>query len=471
MRKLFVLMKYASPQGKKGLYTIFFSVLMIGVLFYSLMGKTFEELLNKFGEKVLVASLTFSTTLFSVMFLLGISFYLSHSLVLEEEIELLLTMPIKRSTIVIYQMLMSLFYQSFVLIAMFLNFLMLSFLTKDLIPLMSGILHLFFLVFLGSILSIVFGKVLSQSAARRLSSVIQLLAVFGFLVIVNIPDFAASVGRFVASKWNFLAYPVLSHVKPIFLVYELLLTILSFLVFHRIAQKTVFEPITYVREREREVGEKKFPGRGFFKKDFITLVREERMVYFLFYPVGFGVLMTIVGSADFGLIFACGISALYNATMTAMLWRKEMEVWPLPKIFPVRVRDIVLSKVFVPSSLNTIVVSAYVVFLVFYQRRFLYLSFIPVCLSLYLLVSSIGLLLSKWEKAGQLANPAKVFSTPQVLLVQLLALGVVAVLGYVLSLGSYLLFILSLLSVVTGNVAGFVVIFRRFVARVEKFEL
>ncbi|KFZ21002.1 hypothetical protein LA10_09490 [Thermotoga neapolitana LA10] len=194
------------------------------------------------------------------------------------------------------------------------------------------------------------------------------------------------------------------------------------------------------------------------------------MVYFLFYPVGFGVLMTIVGSADFGLIFAVGISALYNATMTAMLWRKELEVWPLPRIFPVRLKDVVLSKVLVPSFLNTAVVSGYVIFLVFYQRQFLYLSFIPVCLSLYFFVSVVGLFLSKWEEAGQLANPAKVFSTPVVLLVQLLALGVVAALGYVLSLGAHLLFALALISVVVGSIGGFAAIFKRFVARVEKFE-
>ncbi|PLV56903.1 hypothetical protein [Thermotoga sp. SG1] len=468
MRELFVLMKYANPRGKKGLYAVIFTALMMGVLFYSLMGKTFEELLNRFGEEVFVASLTFSTTLFSVMFLLGISFYLSHSLVLEEEIEFLLTLPIRRSTIVIYQMLMSLFYQAFVLITMFLNLLMLSFLTRDLLPVLSGILHLFFLILLGSVLSIVFGRALNRSAARRLSSVVQLLAVFGFLVIVNVPDFATVAGKFFVSKWNVLSYPVLSHDRPIFLIHETLLAVLSFLLFYLASRKAAFEPVSY--EKKEEQKEKRFPGRGFFKKDFITLVREERMVYFLFYPVGFGVLMTIVGSADFGLIFASGISALYNATMTAMLWRKELEVWPLPRIFPVRLKDVVLSKVLVPSFLNTTVVSGYVIFLVFYQKQFLYLSFVPVCLSLYLFVSMVGLFLSKWEKTGQLANPAKVFSTPVVLLVQLLALGVVASLGYVLSLGSHLIFALALISVVVGSIGGFVATFRRFVNRVERFE-
>ncbi|MDK2785397.1 MAG: type transport system permease protein [Thermotoga sp.] len=468
MRELFVLMKYANPQGKKGLYAVLFTALMMGVLFYSLMGKTFEELLNRFGEEVFVASLTFSTTLFSMMFLLGISFYLSHSLVLEEEIEFLLTLPIRRSTVVIYQMLMSLFYQAFVLITMFLNLLMLSFLTRDPVPVLSGILHLFFLVFLGSALSIALGRILNRSMARRLSSVVQLLAVFGFLVIVNVPDFATVAGRFIVSKWNILAYPVLSHVRSIFLIHEALLVVLSFLAFYLVSQKAAFEPVAYGKREEQ--GKKRFPGRGFFKKDLITLFREERMVYFLFYPVGFGVLMTIVGSADFGLIFAVGISALYNATMTAMLWRKELEVWPLPRIFPVRLKDVVLSKVLVPSFLNTAVVSGYVIFLVFYQRQFLYLSFVPVCLSLYLFVSVVGLFLSKWEETGQLANPAKVFSTPVVLLVQLLALGVVAALGYVLSLGSHLLFALALISVVVGSIGGFAAIFKRFVARVEKFE-
>lgn len=468
MRELFVLMKYANPQGKKGLYAVLFTALMMGVLFYSLMGKTFEELLNRFGEEVFVASLTFSTTLFSMMFLLGISFYLSHSLVLEEEIEFLLTLPIRRSTVVIYQMLMSLFYQAFVLITMFLNLLMLSFLTRDPVPVLSGILHLFFLVFLGSALSIAFGRVLNRSAARRLSSVVQLLAVFGFLVIVNVPDFATVAGRFIVSKWNILAYPVLSHVRSIFLIHEALLVVLSFLAFYLVSQKAAFEPVAYGKREEQ--GKKRFPGKGFFKKDLITLLREERSLYLLLYPIGFGVLMTFVGSPDFGLIFAIGIAALYNATMSAMLWRKEMEVWPLPKVLPVKTSEVMISKILVSSLLNSAVVSAFVIFLAVYQKRVFYIFFVPASLSLFLLVSALGLLLSKWEKTGSLTNPAKVFSGPEILLLQLVAIGVVGVLGYALSTGSHLMFFLILLATVVGSVFGFIWAFKRIVFRAERLE-
>lgn len=108
--------------------------------------------------------------------------------------------------------------------------------------------------------------------------------------------------------------------------------------------------------------------------------------------------MTFVGSPDFGLIFAIGIAALYNATMSAMLWRKEMEVWPLPKVLPVKTSEVMISKILVSSLLNSAVVSAFVIFLAVYQKRVFYIFFVPASLSLFLLVSALGLLLSKWEK-------------------------------------------------------------------------
>ncbi|HBF70151.1 MAG TPA: hypothetical protein DDW32_06415, partial [Thermotoga sp.] len=303
MRKLSVLLRYAPARGRKGLYSVLISVLMTGFLFYSLMGNNFKAILEEFGEEAFSASLSFSTTMFSVMFLLGVSFYLSNSFVLEGEIEFLLTLPIERSTIVIYQLLISLFYQFFILIMMVLNFLMYSLLMNNWMPFVTGVFHTVFLLLGGAILSVLFGRLLRTSLSRKLYSLIQLLAVFLFLILVNLPDFSVSFGRWFISNWNVFAYAVFSRENPIFLLYEILICLGTFLVFRVISRTVMFEPVL---RKERMPAEKptRFPGKGFFKKDLITLLREERSLYLLLYPIGFGVLMTFVGSPDFGLIFA-----------------------------------------------------------------------------------------------------------------------------------------------------------------------
>ncbi|AIY85687.1 MULTISPECIES: hypothetical protein [unclassified Thermotoga] len=469
MRKLSVLLRYAPARGRKGFYSVLISVLMTGFLFYSLMGNNFKAILEEFGEEAFSALLSFSTTMFSVMFLLGVSFYLSNSFVLEGEIEFLLTLPIERSTIVIYQLLISLFYQSFILIMMILNFFMYSLLMNNWMPFVTGVFHTVFLLLGGAILSVLFGRLLRTSLSRKLYSLIQLLAVFLFLILVNLPDFSVSFGRWFISNWNVFAYAVFSRENPIFLLYEILICLGTFLVFRVISTTVMFEPVL---RKERMPVEKptRFPGKGFFKKDLITLLREERSLYLLLYPIGFGVLMTFVGSPDFGLIFAIGIAALYNATMSAMLWRKEMEVWPLPKVLPVKTSEVMISKILVSSLLNSAVVSAFVIFLAIYQKQVFYIFFAPAGLSLFLFISALGLLLSKWEKTGSLTNPAKVFSGPEILLLQLVAIGVVGVLGYALSTGSHLMFFSILLATVVGSVFGFIWAFKRIVFRAERLE-
>ncbi|PLV59489.1 hypothetical protein [Thermotoga sp. KOL6] len=470
MRELLVLLRYAFPNGKRGLYSTFVSIVATGTLFYPLLGKPFELLLEEYGEAAFINSLAFSTTLFSIMFILGISFYLSHSLILETELEFLLTLPFKRRTIITYQLLVSLFYQSFTLIIILLNFVMFSLLLKDWIALISGIVHVFVLFLSGSVLALLFGRLMTNTIARRLSSFVQLVAILGFLTLANVPSFAIKLGKIFVSAWNPLAYPFLSHYKPHFVIYEFLLIVLVFTVFESLAKKFAFEPVVSRRKSPVKENNSFSIGKGFFKKDLITLLREERTVYLLLYPVGFGMLMTIIGNTDFGLIFAAGISALYNSTMSGMLLRRELEVWPFPKTLPLRLREIMTSKVVVPSLLNFAIISAYVLFVTIYKAQPLYLCFIPVFLSLYLFVSSFGLLLSKKEHKGQLTNPAKVFSTPKILLIQLMVFGVIALLSYTLE-SARNVFLLTVFSLIIGSTVGFVSIFNRFIKWFEKSDI
>ncbi|MDK2898074.1 MAG: type transport system permease protein, partial [Thermotoga sp.] len=53
---------------------------------------------------------------------------------------------------------------------------------------------------------------------------------------------------------------------------------------------------------------------------------------------------------------------------------------------------------------------------------------------------------------------------------QLVAIGVVGVLGYALSTGSHLMFFSILLATVVGSVFGFIWAFKRIVFRAERLE-
>lgn len=238
MRELMILLKYGlsgstsslrKSRGKKkrSISTLFIPVIAVSV--YGLpIGFLFTDLF-KVVKNVAVGDTNLATllvsgwsVLMSGMFILSFVPGLVNSFVRNEEIQLLLTMPLRRSTIVLYQAVITLMLQSFTVVMYIFVLPAYAIATgKSLLVSVLAGFTMFFMLFLVSVcLATLVGVWMQRSTARRMNILSLLLAVILFLVITqSLPNMARAgtgaqsaliqTGLKVFYKFNPLIWPVL----------------------------------------------------------------------------------------------------------------------------------------------------------------------------------------------------------------------------------------------------------------------
>ncbi len=438
MRELLVLIRYALPRRKlSGLpgFLIGFGLTMI--FLFVLWSPLYRSVINQFGYEVFLAFFSLGLTVFSILFLFGYVFNLSYSLLNSEEIEFLLTLPLRRGTIALFQSIQSAYFQFLQFSILLFNVSFSSYLLRDWVVFFTGILQIVFLMSVGNVLSFLFSRTLTKSTARIVFVVIQLLSVFTFLLFLNI-DLVRSASislRFILSDWNLFALPALSYKKPFHLLTSLTFVVFTVLASFFVGERVLFEPVTGKAEKKKP----RFGFlKGFYAKDMKVLLREERMIYLVFYPVGFGIILALFGGKDDmlgSIMIVLAISILYNSTMAALLWRYELLTWPIFRTFPADAWNLLKPKILLPSLLNGAVFLAFTVFLTLYTGDPLYLLLNPFVFVVYVLSAILGVTFLKVDEAAKNpSNPARIFSLQQILLVEAVSMGFAIVLFFSLKL-------------------------------------
>lgn len=401
------------------------------------LGSIFLEMFKTLSS-VTMASHTLSTLLAlqwtllnGFLFLTSFVPSLINSFSRNEEIQLLLTFPLRRWTIVVYQMVLTLSLQSFSVV-MYL-FVFPAYAVARGKNLLLGLLVAFLFVLLmlsiSVLLSCVFGLFLSRSVARRITVVGLIATVVTFFLATQFlpnyirtllardPAVLSAVLVKLMHPLNVFAWPIKALDEPVYSLLMLALCLLLASLSSPVAEKLSFEQTSSTRKARN----KGFNGGKMFWKDFKLVLRSEQSLFTLVYPVIFAVLFGLsFKSPTPAIVISLVLSGTYVAYNSAMLTKQELAVWPLPAVLPLRDTDILLPKLFVPSFMYWSLFSALLVFFKFwFSMSAAAFLLVPVVFVTFVFSSAQGMFfyLQQPSKADP-SNPSRVLSTTKALIVQ-----------------------------------------------------
>lgn len=455
MKDLLTLLKYGlrSPvisskkTNRKRISNLFFPVLAVGVygiplsmLFY----ETFKSIAQiHVGRHDLASIIVVQwSALMAVMFVVSFFPSLVSTFVKNDEIRLLLTMPIRRSTIVLYQAVLTLVTQSIVVV-MYL-FVVPSYALGTgknfILAVISSVLMCLVLLFLSILLASVFGLWMSRSTARKMNILSLILTVAIFVLVTQLlPNLATRtnttlsglirIGERLLSPFNPFAWPIIGLESPMYILLLLISLVVLWFASIRVSQKLEFE--------EKGIGQKRKSVTtqsrgGIFFKDLRLMLRHERGIFMLIYPIVFSVIFVFTAnSLTVPLFITIIISTMYVSLNSALLMKQEFLSWPLMKLLPIDCSKSLMPKLIIPAGLYSVISSGLVVFLqIYFKVPLMVYLLIPLIFVMYTFAAVLGLsLLLKEREKIEMENPAKILSTGHVFLVEgiviALALGMV----------------------------------------------
>lgn len=451
MRELFLLLKYVglypsyqikisqkhATRKSRALTQVFVTlvgVLPAGIFVYLTNYKLFSSFRNlpqNLAQQVGAMFLNFSLTIFSIFYVVGFVGNAMYSLARNDETEYLLTLPIRRQSLVLYNILVSSNSQFYTVA--FLLGAVLGYASGLELNLLSNILrvflHVYFLTSISLLLALAFGGLASRDFVRKLNVLLTLgliFVYFGFSYIYDaklprlqfddkITERFARWFLFVNSDYNLFSWTFSS--KGVFFLASLLISAVASTIFIALAPKLAFEPTL------RKVGNQssKKTARLFenwwrmrnglfaiFWKDWKLLRRNEQFLFLILYPLGLGIFMILVsaGSARYLSLPFIGVSVFYCAIEAGILLSKEMLQREFSLTLPVKAFGLFFSKLLIPTSLNVALFAliALISFLIGRFDKFILLLF-PIHVLLLILSSLVGAYFSL-KRPGKSKNQA-----------------------------------------------------------------
>lgn len=440
MRQLLTLLKYAlktsaRSSGKVRRFPNFVFMLAASLAFGLPIASMFFEvfkILSDFpvGKYDLSTLLAAQWSLVSgFLFLASFTPSLVNSFVRNEELQLLLTLPIKRWAIVSYQMFLTLILQPLpiVLYVFVLPAYALSHGKNFLLGLVSAVFFTLMLLSLSVIFSCFAGLFLNRSTAKRLTVVSLIVTVVLFLVVSQfLPSYAKNLLKsdvqsltlslsYLTHPLNPFAWPIRAIDEPLYLIFMLLLSFSFLLVAMLLSERLTFEQESPTRGRIT------LSGGGMFWKDFKLLFRNEQSLFTLIYPAAFGILFAIATRSFVpALLMVMIISGTYVSYNSAALMKQELSCWPLPATFPVDELHLLIPKLFVPSIVYGAIFSGlFVFFQIWFSLPLSTYVFLPFVFILYGFASILGTFFYlKQPTRGEPTNPSRILSPTKILTIQ-----------------------------------------------------
>lgn len=442
MRQLLILLKYGlktstrfSGKVRRFPNIVFMIVasLAFGLPIASMFFEMFKVLSNfPVGKYDLSTLLAAQWSLVSgLLFLASFTPSLVNSFVRNEELQLLLTFPIKRWTIVSYQMFLTLILQPLpiVLYVFVLPAYALSHGKNLFLGLMGAILFTLMLLSLSIIFSCLAGLILNRSTAKRLTVVSLVVTVVLFLMVSQfLPSYAKNLLNNDISSLNFslrslihplnpFGWPVRAIDEPSYMVFMLLFIFLFSFTAMLVSERLTFEQEGFTKTVKRTA----ISGGGMFWKDIKLFLRNEQSLFTLIYPVAFGIPFAIATRSFVpALLVVTIISGTYVSYSSAMLMKQELSCWPLPATFPVSELHLFMPKLFIPSIIyGTIFLGLLVFFQIWFSLPLSVYVFLPFVFILYGFASILGTFFYlKQPSRGEPTNPSRILSPTKVLTIQ-----------------------------------------------------
>ncbi len=295
---------------------------------------------------------------------------------MNEEIEFLLSLPLRRWTITVYQIFISFIYDlpmfgMLVAVAVAYGY------AKGGVPFaiwaaVSSVFHTLFLLALGVYLATFAAKRISTSVARRIFILVQSLAVIGFVFTMNaylenasgfeeVFKRLSNLYGLLRSPLNVLGYSITGADNPAYILFSLALAALFGYLFIREAKTLGFS--VFRKSRGKVQFSRMGKGMAIIVKDLKTIFRAENSLFLLLYPYIFGAFMGWSSKEPvYALLVAIPISSLYVMMESSIATTPDLIAWQVTRAAPLKFREIVLGKVFTPVIINFLLAVGVVLF-------------------------------------------------------------------------------------------------------------
>jgi len=442
--KLFLKYKLFMFPGKKGtrgglsgqLFVFAVFTIMIGMFLWNVYGATSGVAVEGVSLGKVMAG--FFLTISGLFFLISFSATSSYLFMRNDEIDMLLVLPVKRVSIIVYQIIISTLYQGLTL-SVFLGIALPYHLRIDPNPwigIPSLVLVVINTVLLASIVSVALGKFMSRAVARKVMFIVQIAAAFMFFIIVqlvprstdNIPLYLqklASAWEVFSNPLNIFTWSVKSSESPLYLLVGVAAIPLLGYVFFRVASSIKFEPVSYSKNKQKTVTFNDRRGWVLLRRELKIYRRYEQLIYYLFYPVVFGLVFGLISEEVVTSIFTMVlISTIFTTIQSAFLMGREYPFIETTKILPLSLGRMIAIKTTLPVLLGTVLfVGVLGVSILIKRGSFGYLMVVPAVFVLYVTSSLLGIRGVLSSPPDQMDNPNAFMRTKFVLLNQLICMG------------------------------------------------
>lgn len=309
---------------------------------------------------------------FSIWFLImGFMFFLNYSPAIVSNLyesdmtQILLSMPIKRSDIYISSAIDSLVMAGLPLGMMIPIFVIYGIIAKTNIffTLIAGFAYILLLLLISNLGGVLFSKFLTKTSAKRMTMIMYFISIFLYVGITNVVPrlFENNDPNQVIDYLTNLSSLLLNYIWPhtwviltmngnMFALFTLIIinVLLGYIVYN-IANS--LELSVSRKKGKKTNNEVKFKTTKFptIKKDFKLLFRDSQTFFLILYPV-FLPLIFIFTNSDAELIsfIFVMIASIYSAMISIFSISYEGKLWPIPKLFPITIGNMIFSKIIVP---------------------------------------------------------------------------------------------------------------------------
>ena len=481
MEELKLLLKYSyknkvrptkNKRGKEvhqGLVSTLISYLILPIIFLAVMMPTLILTLNSMNLNVPLSQLGLnlnhtlldllfapSFLLVSALFILQYSPLLVTTLYDNDMTDLLLSMPIKRSSLFFSASIDSFIMSGIGTGAFFSMTISYSILSGSNIffAVISIIGFLLFVISISLFLGLVMSFFIRKTSAKRIA---QLIYFIGFIFMVLLPQFLPSIIsdnpedmiELLENNMKVFLNPIWPHVH--FLnaldgnVFSLIfLYALSFLLFYCVYRYSNNLDFTVARKKSKRVKVQKFKVSRWpiIEKDRKLLFRNSQLLFMMLYPLIFPFIFIFTGMQNLSYIaiFFLLISGTYTSLTSAYMLIEELKIWPIPKLFPFSARTLVNSKILLSSSIFTlefIIILIVFSFMVDFNIFDVFLIIPTIILLYYSSLFGARLFLSNPKR--DLSQSNKVFTGKETLILELITMGYAAAIFGLLAFYNFML--------------------------------
>ncbi len=377
LREVMLFLKYnmllsfgSTGRGKiRGLKGYVLSMFVMSFAFYTIFSNIFKDISNVTIDHVnpLKVSMLFWASFMNLMFLIGSIGGGIYVLSMSEELEFLLSLPIRRSSIAFYQMISVVVFQ-LPFGGLYLSAMMIysKIILGNPVPgILAFLVHLPMIVSLGMLISVSFARGISRSIARRIFIGLQLVEVLPVFFITAMSDKGdvqailnglRRIEGALSNPINVTAYGVMGIENPVYVAFSFGILALSLIFFERISRNISFEVLRGTGKVKWKDTLKMRSRRRYalLRKDLKAFFRNEMTFFYLLYPYVFGIFMgwnakNSVNAVAISLV----LSLMYSYNEAISVSVPDVLYWDLSRSLPVPVRRLFMSKLLLPVVINT----------------------------------------------------------------------------------------------------------------------